>query len=446
MKPIFEEERQFIKEKTGIELPQFCWKHSNKIYLDPTRDKPIVVFKVENGIIKIKKNLIQSTDVTSQITIPKLIEMYEGELNNLEKSSVQKLFHYIKQNEDSKFIVSISGGKDSTVLKNICEKTFLEYEKLTNQKLTIEYSFANTSNETASTYKQVWSEIPKHSENLNILNPKEGYYQWIARKNYFVPSVMVRNCCSTYKEGQVNKFYDKNEKIAMLVGVRASESAKRKEYVFEMDYDFNLKLFGKSNFPKLWTTVAPIIDWDDMHIWLYLIKNNIKFNEQYNNGFERCGCLWCPFQSNYTDLLIEEFYPKQYERWMGVLEKNYKTTDVEKRLKWTLNEWKAGRWKNAISKEHEILKLKPTKERVIQLSEIKGISYELAEKYFNKTCNRCDKKLNSDEVALNLKMFGRSIDLSKAICGKCYQDEFNINRKEYSKMIKGFRDGGCSLF
>ena len=55
-KPIFEEERQFFKEKTEIELPTECWRNGSKIYLDFTQPKPLIEFKVENGKINITKD------------------------------------------------------------------------------------------------------------------------------------------------------------------------------------------------------------------------------------------------------------------------------------------------------------------------------------------------------------------------------------------------------
>ena len=55
-KPIFEEERTYLRDKTGIDLPTDCWRNSSKIYLDFTQPAPYVQFKVENGAINIVKN------------------------------------------------------------------------------------------------------------------------------------------------------------------------------------------------------------------------------------------------------------------------------------------------------------------------------------------------------------------------------------------------------
>ena len=43
----------------------------------------------------------------------------------------------------------------------------------------------------------------------------------------------------------------------------------------------------------------------------------------YRYGFDRVGCLICPYASAYTNLLIKHYYDKQWERWRKVLENNY---------------------------------------------------------------------------------------------------------------------------
>lgn len=55
-KPIFEEERRFLLDKTGVDLPTDCWRNSSKIYLDFTQPAPYIQFKVADGEIIIVKN------------------------------------------------------------------------------------------------------------------------------------------------------------------------------------------------------------------------------------------------------------------------------------------------------------------------------------------------------------------------------------------------------
>ncbi len=445
MKPIFEPERQFFYKKTGILLSTDCWRDGTKIYLDCTCDKPLYKFKVQNKNIIISKDNTKLFKDYKQKKLIELQELYNERINILVKRTFYRLAKFILKHPNKLYIFSHSGGKDSTVAYDIWVKTLKKiYDKY---NITIDYiiNFANTSNETADTYKYIKNELPK--DKLKILNPKEGFYQWIKRKNYYTPSCLVRNCCSTYKEGQINKAYDNNLEYVMCIGVRQGESAKRSKYQFAMDDTFYRKIFnGKSNMPKKWINIAPIIDWTDMDVWLYIKKNNLKYNPQYDFGFNRCGCLICPYQSDYIDLLIEEYYPNQWKRWIDILTKSYTSTFVYENFKWTLEEWLNGKWKLGIGKEHELIHKKPTPERIKELATIKGISEEMAAKYFNKRCSYCDKKLNSDELAMNFKMIGREMDLNKLLCRKCFCNKFNMSSKEYTQKIIEFRNSGCNLF
>lgn len=447
MKPIFEQERQFFKNKTGIELPTDCWRDGTKIYLDCTCSSPIYTFKVINKKINIVKNFTEKFINYQQKKTSELIDLYTYKLNDLERNSVNVTYNYILNNPNIKYVVSHSGGKDSTVNYYIWQKALklLELNPDIFNNLKWEINFSNTSNDTADTYKYIKNDLPK--DKLHILNPAIGFYQWIINvKNYFIPSAMVRNCCSTYKEGQISKYYNKKDNITMVMGLRKYESAKRANYDYIMDCNYIRNVLNKvPNIPETWVKFNPIVEWHDEEVWLYILRENLKYNNQYNIGFNRCGCLICPYQSDYIDLLIEENYPNQWNRWVNILKKNYELYDVANRLKWTLEEFVQGKWKVGTSVEQELIQKKPIKENIQRLAEVKGISEELASKYFQRKCN-CGKKLNPDEIALNLKMYGREIELHRMECKKCFCKTNNISGKQYVEMVHNFRVEGCSLF
>ena len=135
---------------------------------------------------------------------------------------------------------------------------------------------------------------------------------------------------------------------------------------------------------------------------------------------------------------------------MNIVSKNYEVKNVAKRLKWTLKEYLGGKWKVGLSKEYELLSKKKTKERVEELAEIKGISYDMAEKYWNKSCSKCGKaKLNPDEIAMFYKLYGRyeeKEDNRELMCKDCLCKELGITPKEYSLKVQEFRKQGCNLF
>ena len=378
-----------------------------------------------------------------------LEEEYEAAREQLEakvKQSIQMTKEYTLKNLDKKIFVSISGGKDSDVMKHIVDIAFNE---LREEGINVDYNLIafNTSNDTAETYKHLKQHHKMTKE--NIISPEVGFYQWIVdKKNYFTPTRFVRNCCSTYKEGQLTKIMGKKEDTLTFLGMRSPESVKRKDYDFDLN-EAQKKIGKKPNVPENWLRFLPIVKWTDAEVWLYILNRKMKYNDMYNKGFNRIGCLICPYQSDVVELLIKNHYPKQWKRWVDILAKGYEIYGVERRLKWDLLEWcEGGRWKSATSKESELTTKKATPERVKELAELKGISEEMAVKYFKKECS-CGKKLNPTEIAMFLKLTGRyenQEDNRQYLCKKCLSEFLGITTKEYKEKAIEFTQGGCELF
>lgn len=478
MKPIFEEERMFLKEY-GIEVPEHCWRNGSKIYINHNDEIPIIEFKVDllNNKINIKKNFIKEINNgiihiegkyrnkkfnMNIINRPFKVEakLNKERLNKLVEQSVNLTTNYLNSHLDYEYIMSISGGKDSSVMNYIFEKYIKD--KLINKN--IKKIAFNTTNDTADTYRQMYYEglskdnIITPIIGINIVDDKGkkhreyksmGWYQWISQvKDYWIPNALKRSCCSTFKEGQINRIQDKDKNYVTLLGVRKYESTKRAFYEFDIRQAYENKKDKNYNMPSNWERIAPICYWTDEDVWLYIILNDLKVNPMYYKGFNRCGYLLCPYNSEYTDLLIKRYYPQQYNRWMNIIKKNYETKDVKERLKWSLEEYKAGKWKTGLSKEYELINSKKTEDKIKLLSDLKGISIEMAEKYWDKKC-LCGKKLNPDEIAMFYKIFGRyenQEDNRQLLCKKCLCEKLNITTKEYSEKVMEFRKQGCNLF
>ena len=377
-----------------------------------------MTFKVDliNYQINIKK---YEKPIHKNYTLEEEYEVAREQLEAKVKQSIQMTKEYTLKNLDKKIFVSISGGKDSDVMKHIVDIAFNE---LREEGINVDYNLIafNTSNDTAETYKHLKQHHKMTKE--NIISPEVGFYQWIVdKKNYFTPTRFVRNCCSTYKEGQLTKIMGKKEDTLTFLGMRSPESVKRKDYDFDLN-EAQKKIGKKPNVPENWLRFLPIVKWTDAEVWLYILNRKMKYNDMYNKGFNRIGCLICPYQSDVVELLIKNHYPKQWKRWVDILAKGYEIYGVERRLKWDLLEWcEGGRWKSATSKESELTTKKATPERVKELAELKGISEEMAVKYFKKECS-CGKKLNPTEIAMFLKLTGRyenQEDNRQYLCKKC---------------------------
>ena len=475
MKPLFKLEKSFYEKKLNIKLPDECWIENSSIYLNLDKDTLLIRFRIINKKIIISKDKMKETlSKHNKVSWQEEVAKNRDRLLYLEANSIKKTVDFIKKinkeekrctgiksskknvcgqlsifdildcNEDNNIVldkeqllISTSGGKDSTVAGIIAEKAFdlLNIDKF-------KYLYFNTSNDSADTYKY----IKKLQKNRDVwmVNPEVGYYQWITKKkDYFIPSVLVRNCCSTYKEGNLNKILNPNKRYIMILGLRKHESRNRAHY----DYNINQSVLdaGKTlNVKPNWYRFAPIVEWTDEDVWLYILMNNLNINPMYKKGFDRVGCLICPQEKAIVDLLVKEYYPKQWKRWEDILTISYNKKGVEKRLKWTLDEWLQGKWKTQTSKEYEILKSKPTPNKIKELAQLKGISEELAKKFFVKECVCCGSKVNPTDIAMSFKILGRKSE--NIHCGKCLKEKLHINKKEYSAMSVRFREEGCELF
>ena len=446
MKPIFKEELEFLNLKLGINLPKNCWRNGNKIYLNHCDKKPFLTFKVNLMNNEIIINKYNEPNLKENLTFEEEYELIKNKINDNIKLSIDKTKEYVLQHLDLKMFVSISGGKDSDVMKYIVD---IALEELKQKGYDLNYNLIafNTTNETSDTYKYLKKH--HHMTKENIISPKIGFYQWIVKdKNYFTPSMLVRNCCEIYKEGQLKTIMNKDETTLTFLGMRSNESWKRKFYDWDLN-DAYIKEKGKANFPVNWLRFLPIVKWTDEEIWLFILHNKLNYNHMYNLGFDRVGCAICPYMTDYTELLVRYNYPKRYKKWEDILEKRYEIYDVQKKLKWTKQEWcNGGKWKLAMSKEYELISRNPTNERIKELAKIKGISEDMAKKYFKKKC-KCGKKLNPSEISMFLKIFGRYEDTEdnrQYLCKKCLCEELDITSKEYREKMIQFTNEGCELF
>ena len=91
LKPIFEQEREFFKEKSGVDLPTDCWRSGSKIYLDIYCGKPLYTFKIENKMIKITKNNSKLFENYEQVKLQETLDKERERVNKLYNQSYEFL-------------------------------------------------------------------------------------------------------------------------------------------------------------------------------------------------------------------------------------------------------------------------------------------------------------------------------------------------------------------
>ena len=81
---------------------------------------------------------------------------------------------------------------------------------------------------------------------------------------------------------------------------------------------------------------------------------------------------------------------------------------------------------------------------ILEFAERSGLDYNVATKYFDRTCE-CGKRIKGKEVsAMNMKFYGRNIDKFK--CKKCIMNDLEITENDWNNYIRDFKLQGCKLF
>lgn len=378
-----------------------------------------ITFDKTERVVKLVKKYQLPKEVVL-ISWKELALLKKERLKDLEKKSVEKAKELLSSNPEKKPLLCHSGGKDSTVNSHILKLIDSDMETI----------FNNTSNESAETYKFI-----KNIDNLRILNPEQGFFQYM-KEEKFIPSRLARSCCKIYKHELTLKNLDKNEKYLLFMGIRNAESNRRKNY----DY-----LYQFSYYPDNWSCGLVIKDWLDLDIWLYIFLEDIEFNKFYKNGYSRCGCIICPFRSDFEELMTSYYYPKQVERFKDILEDVFINNQTWIGVNCTIDEFKnKSAWKVGLYRES------PNEEVLREFSNYKGIDTETAKKFFNRKCTICDKNVRrKDLLALNMKLLGRN---SNVLCSKHLKEELSriygraIKEKDIKEMIKELKGTGCELF
>lgn len=416
MNLVFNEYIGFLKEKgLPIELKEgYYWL-----------DRQIIkAFDKQGNIHKILRlNVDDNLEINFKIYKKKRFEIeswietakrLRDKLNELENESIKLIKQSLGTYKDRNVAVLTSGGKDSTATTHLVRKAFKD-------PLLI---FNNTTLDCADTYLHI-----KQEENLMIINPKEGFYNWRARNN-FVGNRLSRACCTIFKEGAMVETLNIDDKYVFFMGMRNEESNTRSGYG---DYWKNDKWGNRE-----WDGVLPIRKWSEVDIWLYIVREGINVNPKYKKGYSRVGCaISCPYYTKSTWVLDKYWYPQMYNRWHNILTKDFIDNKKAPILNCTLEEYHLN-WNGTGVRDEA------TEEVIQEFATMHNLNIDIARKYFNKTCMCCDKKLKSIDIALSMKFYGRQIENFK--CIKCISKDFNVSVRELRERAKQFKNSGCELF
>ena len=202
-------------------------------------------------------------------------------------------------------LISFSGGKDSTVVSHLVMSGLGRSDVL--------HIFADTTIEFPDTYTYIKDFQQQHPLTPFIKSEsKLDFFQ--TAETIGPPSRILRWCCTTHKTNPLAKLIDSmspEQGVLTFDGVRKSESSRRSNYP---------RVSGKHKIARE-TLARPILEWTDLDVWLYLLFHELPINQAYKKGFRRVGCLYCPFNSEWSQEMISDRYPQKGKKWQTFLHK-----------------------------------------------------------------------------------------------------------------------------
>ena len=160
-----------------------------------------------------------------------------------------------------------SGGKDSTVLLDLAKRSGVRYD-----------AHYNVSPIDPPEVRQFLK--AHHPETQFDIHAKNFWGKpFESRGPPMRPPTGHRWCCELIKEAG-------GEGRVKLLGMRRQESGTRRDYPVH-----NIRC------PLEHTEwVLPIVDWSEADVWCYLRERGLPVNPLYAEGFQRIGCVLCPFK------------------------------------------------------------------------------------------------------------------------------------------------------
>lgn len=249
---------------------------------------------------------------------------------------------YALRSDPEGYYVADSGGKDSSVIKQLCIEAGVKFGVHHN----------HTSVDHPETVYFVRREQKRFREmgynyTIEYATDKDGnrvtMWDLIAKKGF--PTRNRRFCCEILKErGGVDR--------VTVTGVRWSESSRRKNnrgiyeaqgsrakysIILQNDNDDARRIMEQC-VKKSKTVINPIIEWQDEDVWEYIHLRNIPYNPLYDMGYKRVGCVGCPMIHRSAEEL--EANPKYKQAYIHAIWKyNDLHPDIRNQYGWSPDQW-----------------------------------------------------------------------------------------------------------
>ena len=256
-------------------------------------------------------------------------------------ASEMSLHHYGKP-----LVCTYSGGKDSDVMLELFRRSGIPFE-VHNSHTTAD------APQTVRHIRKVFSVLELEGIKCEIemrtyMGDRTSMWKLIPQK-LMPPTRIMRYCCSVLKETGCKNRY-------ISTGVRWAESSSRKtrgefekigDKKIEAENFSEVMLMNDNDARRRMTelcimkhkmVVNPIIDWTDSDIWNYLLSEHIQYNQLYDLGYKRVGCIGCPLATRKRRLKEFSDFPEYKNLYLHAFERMLQ----ERRRRGKETKWKTG--------------------------------------------------------------------------------------------------------
>lgn len=209
-------------------------------------------------------------------------------LKNMERHAVRTVRRYMR--DGTRINVAISGGKDSTAVREIARRAGVE-----------ETYFVDTGMEFPETLTYI--------DEIGVDTILSGGDFWRLFKQRDAPAKDDRWCCEELKIAPIREWIRNTGGCRTVQGIRWYESFSRSRIPESMN---NPLVPGQE-------TVHPIRNWRALEVFFYIWWRGVPCNPLYEMGLERVGCWMCPAMLEAEFEIVKEIHPHQARQWMDRL-------------------------------------------------------------------------------------------------------------------------------
>ncbi len=315
MRPVFPEEilllELLLEKKPGSLQKSSIWASNHRYFIDGKVTALHMADYYDMDVNEIVEGLKKYKDTITYNYFNNHMENFinanKDRLNYIIDEASEFIRSTSAKYDRESIVISFSGGKDSTVTADLVTKA------LSDPSLV--HIFGNTTLEFPSTIEYANRFRKNHPYAIfQIAENKEQNFNEVC-KEIGPPARMMRWCCSMFKTGPITRVLNSmygDEQVLTFYGIRKSESVSRSKYNRIEKNTESVKIQKQ-------TVASPIFFWRDIDIWLYMLAEEVDFNDAYRYGYDRVGCWMCPNNNKRAMFLSKIYMPERSEAWRDYL-------------------------------------------------------------------------------------------------------------------------------